>query len=158
MDYLEFEKQFEERRRKIKLPPDCTEGEPTLSAPGAFSWEVEWQIDFPDAKYLRLWEHHAKVKDLHDARREQFSYHYGPIVLNAAGVPDRDSDDPVHIRIDTSGGTVHLHYDNADHIAQDKIVGLDLQMLDMFSFLKAILKHRRTKKPIDKVLSFRVIR
>jgi hypothetical protein len=61
----------------------------------------------------------------------------------------------VDIRIDDVGRPVHLHYEQPDpHHDQSVVKGLELSNLDMFEFLKGIISHRKTKKPLDKVFGF----
>jgi hypothetical protein len=93
------------------------------------------------------------------SRRLQWSYHYGPIQAvdelgNAArGAPD----DPLDLRIDTSGGRVHLHYEKQEpHYYQDKIVGLSLVKVESLDFVKSVLKQRKSGEPFTKVLGFKI--
>lgn len=156
----EYQRQFDDKKEALKIPSDCTEiGDPTFKAPLSHTWLFEWYLVFDDRKYVRLWEHFAKVKGLlMDGRRIQFAFHYGPIVLtDSDGIPEWKADDPVDFRIDTQGGPPNLHYGaRKPHYYQGSIDGLDLGTVDMFVFLKNIFKHRKTGKEIKKIFGFRI--
>lgn len=112
---------------------------------------------FPD-NYIQIREFHQKVAKLQESQRVKFSYHYGPIVqLEKNGIPTWNPSDPVEIRIDNSDQPVHLHYRAQEpHYSQDKVRDLALSDLDMFTFVKAIFRHRKSGHPIHKTLHFRV--
>jgi hypothetical protein len=50
-----------------------------------------------------------------------------------------------------------MHFGAAlPHIGQEKVDGLEMDELDMFSFVRAIFAHRKTGKSLDKILKFRI--
>lgn len=164
---------MEGRQGILALPPDCVVLVPHTSylVRNSVLWTFIWVFHFTsDDRYLRIWEHHDKVAGLiGESRRLQFVYHYGPLtifydagrpVVDEMGVPQYKSSDPVDIRVDNicPGGRPHLHFGGPNpHYQQNQVDGLDLNGLDMFSFITAIFKHREKAVPIEKVLKFRLI-
>lgn len=159
MDYFQYKRWFDENRAKLKLPSDCSEIEPaSFYITNQYVWTFEWHLGFPDPKYIRVWEHHMKWKGLLDSRRTQFAFHYGPVVhRDKDGVPIWQSADLVDLRIDNSEGRPHLHYGAPEpHHLEENVKGLDLEKIDMFTFIKCIFSHRKTGKPIHNLLAFRI--
>ena len=162
-DYPRFKAWFDEEHSKLELPDGCSQiSEPQTTRAHAFSpiWEIEWYLGFADRKYLRVWERYEKVAKLIDiSRRLSFSYHYGLIAKQGPdGIPVRNSDDPVEMRIDNARGIAHMHFNSPEpHIAQANVEGLDLERIDLFTFIRAIFKHRKTGKPVNKTLGFKII-
>lgn len=160
MDYFLFTREFDKAHAKLKLPPDCTEVQPPTTIPwGLCFWKFEWVLVFnTDNKYLRVWEEYSKVTGLLLSRRLRFVLHYGPIVgRDQDGNIIRDDKDPVEIRVDNTRGQAHMHYQAPEpHHPQENVEGIDLEALDKFAFIKAILEHRRTGKPLDRILRFKV--
>lgn len=159
MDVLEYQRQFDSKKEALKIPPDCTEiNDPVFNATFSHTWWFEWYLVFDDKKYVRLWELFERRKGLYGGWRTQFAFHYGPIVsIKPDGTPERNSNDPVDIRFDTDRGSPHMHYKAQDpHLYQDNVDGIDLGKIDMFDFLKGIIKHRKTGKEIDKVFGFKI--
>jgi len=159
VDYFEFKRWFEKHRAALKFPKDCSELEPaTFSVSTLYSWTFEWYLTFFDDKYIRIWEHHNKRKLLYTSRRLQFALHYGPRVAPVSeGIPPYQHNDPVDIRIDNSQRVAHLHYGvPGPHYFQERVEGIILEEFDMFVFVKAVFKHRKSGKPIDKILGFRI--
>jgi hypothetical protein len=159
-DYLQFKRRFDQSHVKLKLPPDCVEQTPpTASNVHLYSWMFDWVVVFnSDNKYLRVRESHDKVGGLAHSRRLGFVFHYGPIVQrDVDGNIVWKSGDPLDIRIDTSGGAVHLHYqDPAPHHPQANVKGLSLNSIDVFKFVRAVLQHRRSGKPLNEILGFQI--
>lgn len=159
MDYLKFKAWFESERSTIQLPSDCTELQPRTKLSGWFVWTFTWYLMFTPDRYLRMSEHYDRWPELiNTSRRTSFAYHYGPVVrVGADGVPERDSADPVDIRIDNARGPAHLHFGSPNpHYQQSEVEGLQLGRVDMFTFLKAILRHRSANCTIEKALGFRI--
>lgn len=159
MDYFEFKRDFDKKRSKLKLPTDCQElMPPSVDVASLYGWSFEWILTFADHKYLRVWEHHSKRPGLQDAARKSFAYHYGPITgQDPEGKLLRANTDPVDIRIDTSPRPVHMHFGAPEpHIQQESVLDLELERIAMFVFLKAILRHRQSRVPINEALGFRI--
>jgi len=161
-DYFAFKRWFEPAHAALKLPPDCTESEggPRLIYSNQYTWVLEWLLVFrnPDS-YIRIREQFAKRSRLALSRRIQFAYHYGPIhKSDEKGMPIRQSDDPLFVRIDNVGLAVHLHPENDPkaHIPQEKIKGLVLEDVDTFDFVKAAFRHRQNGMPIERELGYRI--
>jgi len=159
------------KQSTLVLPVDCAVLVPDTCRPRtSVLWDFIWVFHFTsDNRYLRIWEYHDKVAGLiGESRRLQIVYHFGLLnKFDNAGKPEvdemgplYDSADPVDIRIDNSspGRTPHLHFGGPNpHYQQRQVNGLDLNALDMFSFIAAIFKHREKAVPIEKVLKFRLI-
>ena len=172
MDYLEFTRWVDSKESALVLPSDCAVLVPHTSYHiiNSVLWTFIWVFHFTsDKRYVRIWEHHDKAAGLiGESRRLHFVYHYGPLTkfddvgnpdVDEMGVPRYKSTDPVDIRVDNicPGGRPHLHYGGPNpHYQQHQVDGLDLNVLDMFSFIAAIFKHREKAVPIEKVLKFRL--
>lgn len=159
MDYLEFERQSNREHSSFRPPDDCAEQVgPVLEYSSYFCWTFRWSLIFTDGKYIRIWEHYSKVARLSTSHRSRFALHYGPLSgREADGEPKYAATDPVEIRIDNINNPSHLHWQAPEpHYFQDRIRGLDLGSVDRHFFVKAILNHRRSGKPIDKLLGFRI--
>lgn len=159
-DYFAYKRWFEAGQASLSLPAECVSPDPVLKYSNQYTWTLEWFLTFPDTHtHVRVWETFAKIQALQASRRISFAYHYGPTIrIDAAGMPDGEPSDPVFVRIDDIGGTVHLHPEGrpADHVPQDKISGLVLDQVDLFEFVKAVLRHRGSGKSIEKELRYRV--
>jgi hypothetical protein len=161
-DYSAYKAWFDGEHSKLVLPDDCREVLPPATRRTteiSLVWTLEWILEFADGKYLRVQEHFNKIRGLIGlSRRQAFAYHYGPFSLRGSGgIPERNSNDPVDLRIDTSDGPAHMHFGAPlPHIGQDKVEGLDMESLDMFVFIHGVLAHRKSGKPLDKVLRFRI--
>jgi hypothetical protein len=161
VDYLEYRRLTEASRAHLSLPPDCKDFLPLhYEFTNRYFWTVEWVLKFDDRKHMRLREHYTKIAGLDDSRRKLFSFHYGETVAEEHdGTPISRHDDPVDIRIDNAiTGIPHLHYGlPGPHHQQASIKGkLDLGAVGMFEFVKAILRHRKSRASIEDVLHFRV--
>jgi hypothetical protein len=159
VDYFSFRRSFEAALSKLRLPPDCRQQEPVweITAPPV-GWQVEVFFDFQDQKHIRIWESYDKFAGLQMSRRVQWAYHYGKTEsFDGGGHAMRGQpDDPLDLRIDTCSG-LHLHYQKREpHYAQDEVIGLDLHSLQALSFVRAVIKHRKTGKPFTKVFGFRI--
>jgi hypothetical protein len=161
-EYAKYKAWFDGEYSKIALPADCREIlPPTTRLSNLFStvWTLEWTLGFTDHKYLRVQEHFEKIRGLVGlSQRKAFAFHYGALVAVAAdGTPERAASDPVDLRIDTSYGAAHMHFGNPEpHIAQANVEGLDMEKLELFAFVRAVLDHRKTGKTLDKLLKFRI--
>ncbi len=175
MDYLQFAGWLKSEQESLILPAECRE----LTAAGSINplllqWVFRWAIHFSsDNKYLRIWELHDRVpKMIGMSHRTRFVFHYGPLVrfepsgnpeVDYLGTPRYENSDPVDVRIDTCsrgprGAEAHIHYGApTPHHKQDRVKGLDLATIDMFTFLRAVLRHRETGESLDRVLGFRIL-
>jgi hypothetical protein len=142
------------------LPPDCVESHPLdIVRATPDSWHLRWYLEFSDNKYIRVAERYEKFsKMMGVSRRVNVAYHYGQIVNKGAdGLPGYLGSDPVDIRIDDSCSPIHLHYNSQDpHHSNDSVKGLDLDDMDMFTFVNGIFKHRANKKPLHIVFGFKI--
>jgi hypothetical protein len=161
-DYFVYERWFNERHGALTLPVDCIEAfDPVLRFTNQYTWEVEWILIFTDPKsYVRIHELYAKRAGLYLSRRIRFSYHYGPLIKTlASGLPEWEAADALFVRIDNSNRPPHLHHetDAKDHIPQSRVSGLTLDQVDLFDFVKAALRHRKSGKPIAVELGYAII-
>jgi hypothetical protein len=117
-------------------------------------------LDFStDHKHVRIWESYAKIAGLQMSRRIQWSYHYGfTDAVDEEGRALRGKpDDPLDIRIDTSGGTVHMHYQKQEpHLQQSEIEGLDLRDVQAIDFIRGVIKHRTRGDDFTKIFGFKI--
>jgi hypothetical protein len=159
VDVLEFSRSFDAKIKRLKLPSDAKLQEPDLeSTLPPLTWQIEFFISFTDGSCIRIWELYEKVKGLYDSHRTQWSYHYGAAAREPSGrLRQAAADAPVVVRIDTCGGTEHLHYRAREpHYSPAQIVGLDLKSIDCWQFIKNVLKHRDTGKAVDQVFGVQV--
>jgi hypothetical protein len=161
-DYFAYERWFEKRHDALTLPVDCIEPvDPILKYTSQYTWEMEWILIFTDPRsYVRIRELFAKRAGLSFSRRLKFSYHYGPLIRTAAdGLPEWESSDPVFVRIDNSNRPPHLHQeaDVTDHIPQSRIARLILDQIDLFDFVKAAIRHRKSGRSIAVELGYEII-
>lgn len=159
VDYVQFRAWFDKQRSTVQLPDDCTEIQPPdVKLAGWLVWTFTWYLRFEADRYARLWERYDRWAGMvGESRKISFAYHYGPIMrIDAGGLPQHDSRDPVEVRIDNIGAPAHLHFGSPNpHHPQSAIEGLVLETLDMFTFLRAILRHRSSGCSLDKALGFR---
>ena len=161
MDYLEYKKVVESSLNALRLPPRTSESgdyQFTTAGISVYAWTFEWVVKFSDNKYLRVWEQYARVRGLQESRRVRFSFHYGPIPQdNSNGEIRYTPSDPVDIRIDDYRSPAHLHLGAPlPHYEQRDVIGLNLADLSMIAFIRTVLKHRRTGRPIDKILKLKI--
>jgi hypothetical protein len=159
VDYLEFKARFDQEYSKLKLPEDCTELLNSSVPTSSLVWTFKWYLEFSDGSYIQIKEHYTKkARMIQHSHRAAFNYHYGPVVQRTAdGLPEAASANPVHIRIDTSNSPAHMHLGSPNpHYEQARVENLDMQNLDMFTFIKAVLKHRRTGASFQETLNFRI--
>lgn len=159
LDYFSFRRSFETSLSRLKLPADCTIQEPTwepIDPP--LGWMVTVFFDFTGRMHIRLWENYDKFAGLQMSRRVSWSYHYGQTtVTDAAGrAMQGAANDPVDLRIDTCSG-LHMHYQKQQpHLGQSDISGLALADITAFDFVRAVLRHRKTGKPLTKTFGFKI--
>jgi hypothetical protein len=111
-----------------------------------------------DHKHIRVWESYDKIAGLQLSRRVQWAYHYGfTEKVDEDGRAMRgDPDDPLDIRIDTSGG-IHMHYQKREpHYKQNDIEGLDLRDVHPIEFIRGVIKHRTKGEALTKIFGFRI--
>jgi len=159
-DYSQFRAVVDAQYKALNLPPDCKEILPLeITVATSVSWHVRWYLEFNDNKYIRVAERYQKFAQLIGlSRRIYLALHYSEIVKRGDdGLPGYIASDPVDIRIDDSCGPIHLHYNAPNpHHPNDSVDGLDLDSMDMFTFVKGIFRHRSTKKPLDAIFKFKI--
>jgi hypothetical protein len=160
VDFFSYQKLFEAKLSGLKLPDDCVAHEPAWEVTMApYFWTVEAFFQFVNRKHVRLWESHAKFAGLQESRKIQWAYHYGPTQSSdeAAELEQGAPDDPVDIRIDTCSG-LHLHYGTREpHYDQSRIVGLKLDEIQAWDFVRAVLKHRKSGEKLAAILRFKIV-
>ncbi len=159
-DYSKFRALVDARYKAVTLPADCKEILPLeINVATSVSWHLRWYLEFSDNKYIRVAERYEKFAQMIGlSRRVNVALHYGEIVNRAGdGLPGYLASDPVDIRIDDSCGAIHLHYlAQNPHHPNASVEGLDLDDMDMFTFVNGIFKHRLTKKPLDAIFRFKI--
>jgi hypothetical protein len=159
-DYFAYKRWFETGHEALTLPADCVEPDPVLTYSNQYTWDLVWFLIFADPQaHVRIKENFAKIHGLSKSRRIAFAYHYGPTVRSdSRGMPEGEPSDPVFVRIDNSGQPPHLHHEGnpTDHIPQEHISGLVLDEVDLFTFVKAAFRHRKSGRPIAKELGYRI--
>jgi hypothetical protein len=147
----------------LAIPSDCTETLKLIFTPvNDVAWSSRWYLEFTDGKYIRAVERFQRWPGLTGiAKRMTVAYHYGDIVRrnpddNLPGYLSAGTDQ-VDIRIDNICMPIHLHYQSQNpHIPQSSVIGLDLESVDMFIFVKGIFKHRATKKLLESIFKFKI--
>jgi hypothetical protein len=159
VDLFEFGRNFDAELKRLKLPQEAKLQEPEIeSTLPPLMWQVEFFISFQDGLCIAIWESWDKFAGLQDSRRIQWSYHYGAAARDSSGrLLQSEPDSPVTIRIDTCGGKEHLHYlAREPHYSPSSVLGLDLESVDCWQFIKGVLRHRKTGKPVDQVFGFKI--
>lgn len=133
-------------------------GDPVYVRATLYAWTFEWVLEFSATRYIRVWEQYGRVPGLQESRRVRFAFHYGPITgRDGSGNIVHAFGDPVDIRVDDFNSPAHLHFQGPKpHYYQESVLGLELSNLDMIAFIKAVLRHRKSGKPLDKILKFRI--
>jgi len=174
VSWVRYSREFSEQYDLLKadlLEPGCREccGGPTLKAtdtnyPEAAPFRSEWGIVFSDGYYFRVYESFARMGAPNTGlgKRRHFSFHYGKASdkLDFDGFPEvRKPDTPVaDLRIDLDRhNKPHIHLLSPDHIYQDEVCGYSIQDADMFSFLRAVIEHRRAAKTLPELLGIEVL-
>lgn len=160
MNYLDYKRWFDIESSRLKIPEDCCADKfATFDVTSSTFWTVRGYLTFTDSKYIRIWEHYRKKAGMQDSYRARFVFHYGMCLkFDQDKTPLYESSDPVDIRIDDVHGPVHIHYAGPNpHYPQDQVKGLDLDSVDMFTFITGILKHRKTAKPLSDLLGFELV-
>jgi len=66
-------------------------------------------------------------------------------------------DDPLDIRIDTSGGYLHMHYGKQEpHLKQSDVGGLDLRDVLAIDFIRGVIRHRTRGDEFTKIFGFKI--
>lgn len=122
-------------------------------------WVMQFGIIYSDGMYIRIYEHYRSLSKAAGGggRLQHLSYHYGPASA------ERDEDgfpvkaDECVLRIDNAPNWgKHAHYGGEDHIPEQRLVGLDFDAITPFDFIKAVMMHRKTKRPLHEILGFEV--
>lgn len=145
---------------------DCEFGPFTQGTidPARAPWMLRWWLLFKDNLHIRtteLFERTGNRNIPDEAKRAQFSFHYGPTPVrrDKNGWPRMDRDSPTIIRIDLAPDYAdHIHYAGEDHVPQSRVKGMTILDLDPFQFVEGILRHRRSGESIDKCFGFTVER
>ena len=112
-----------------------------------------------DHKHIRIWERYDKIAGLQMSRRVQWAYHYGfTDNVDEEGRALRGKpDDPLDIRIDTSGGYLHMHYGKQEpHLKQSDVGGLDLRDVLAIDFIRGVIRHRTRGDEFTKIFGFKI--
>ncbi len=158
-DHAKFKSWRESNAQKLKLPPDWKELSCKDTLASELVWKFEWYLSCGPDGYVRIWERYERWPLLIGvSRRASFVYHYGALTgIGKDGNPTYNSKNPVDIRIDNVGRPVHLHFGAPEpHHDQSVVKGLALDELDMFEFLNGIIRHRSSKKSLDKIFGFKI--
>ncbi|MGE5113886.1 MAG: hypothetical protein ACM3JB_23730 [Acidobacteriaceae bacterium] len=158
MTYDQYQARFYATVPLLPLPIDTVVGLPLFASAVPTVWHFKWEIEFKsDGHYIYCREAWSARK-AKPARRYKFSFHYGPgPQRDANGGIIIDPKIPVVLRCDqTSHTPEHIHYLGPDHYEQDRVQGLVIDKIDLFQFVWAVLRHRSTKDPLDKILGFKV--
>jgi hypothetical protein len=163
MTFSEYELWFRNLYNHFSLEAGAQELGPFLrrtAGPAEHHWKVDWVILFADGMHLRLKETYSPraLARGGGGERKHFSYHYGntPASVGPDGFPEPKLSTPT-IRLDHDRFGPHAHFNGQDHLKQDRIQGLQLGSAEMFVFLDAIVEHRKTQRPIDKLLGFTLV-
>jgi hypothetical protein len=158
-DYSKFKAWQESNQQAFNFPADWKELSCVTKQSSLLVWQFEWYLACGADKYVRIWERYERWPTLIGvSRRASFVYHYGLLVrIGKDGIPTYVAKNPVDIRIDNIGRPIHLHFLAPEpHHDQSVVKGLKLEDPDMFDFLKGIVRHRTTAKPLDKVFGFTI--
>jgi hypothetical protein len=132
--------------------------------PASAPFGVDWAVLFEDGNYFRVKETFNRMgrPRVGMGVREHFSYHYGRAHPNvdAEGFPlTQEHDTPVaNLRIDVDRRLdPHIHVNSTDHIPQTRVSGYTIRDADMIAFLKAVIRHRKTKEPLHEILQITIL-
>jgi hypothetical protein len=157
-EYNRYQRELYRRRGELTLPVGCLNQDPLFKKSAHGFWTLEWLLVFPDGYYVRIWEHYNKIKGSSSSVRHAFSFHYGPTEPGRKPGAYRVGG-PVAMRVDKppDGEPTHLHYANpTQHYQQEHVSGLSLDLLEMFDWLGAVLRHREQRRPLNEVLGFQL--
>jgi hypothetical protein len=159
--YTDYKAAFDKARAALAVPADCTARSPSYRVPGDLvdpkSWDFSWWLEFTDNTYVVC--HEIWVVRNAKPVRHFFSFHYGPIVRrDANGKIDRSHSNALVLRICKNGrDPLHLHFKQphpAPHYEQGKVVGLVLEKVDMFQFVKAVFCSKAEGIDLDNAMGF----
>jgi hypothetical protein len=159
--YTDYKAAFDKTRAALIVPADCTIQSPNYRVSGDLvdpkSWDFSWWLTFVDNTYIVC--HEIILCRNGKPLRHYFSFHYGPIVdRDANGKIDRSHSNALVLRICKNGREpLHLHFKKphpAPHYEQGKVVGLVLENVDMFQFVKAVFRSRAEGIDLDKAMGF----
>jgi len=126
---------------------------------------MDWAVFFPDNTFAYVYERWIQLPGPlasigKKGHRQHFSFHYGfaNSLRDKRGIPKRDNVHyPAVIRIDLDKFNPHLHYLGENHVQQDRVVGMTIANADPFTFMRAVLEHRKTRVDFHEILKFEVI-
>jgi hypothetical protein len=159
----EYEAWFEGECNKLALEPGLIIVGPftdACSCPDSPPWDSDFAIIYPDGMYIRVGEYYRQLPKVDGGGgcRQSFKFHYGPCSdsRDSEGFPVFSEEFELRIDIDRLHGR-HIHYEKVDHIPEARLPGLNFDSIDPFKFIRAVEEHRRTLKPLHKILGFMVV-
>ena len=167
MNYAEYVTWLNAQHSLIMLESGCHEIGPIYGCtgrPDSPPWKMDWAVIFPDNYFAYLYERWIQIPGRLAGLgkmgfRQHFSLHYGEAnpTRDRLGIPKRDNVRyPATIRIDHDKYNPHLHFRGEDHIQQNRVVGMTITNSDPFTFMQAVLEHRKTQASFDAILKFEV--
>jgi hypothetical protein len=130
-----------------------------LGNPDSSPWDSGFAIIYPNGMYLRVAEYYRQLPKIAGGGGclEILSYHYGPCTeeRDEDGFPILSKIAELRIDIDPRNGR-HIHYENEDHIPEDRLTGLDFESIAPSEFILAVEEHRKSSKPLCEILGFKV--
>jgi hypothetical protein len=169
MNFPDYVTWLKTQRSLITFEPGCTHIGPLYGAtalPDSPPWKMDWAVLFPnDNKFAYVYERWIQIPGRlagigNLGYRQHFSFHYGPANprRDKLGIPKRDGVHyPPTIRIDLDKYNPHIHFRGEDHLQQTRIVGMAIANSDPFTFMKAVIEHRKAHADFDTILKFEVI-
>lgn len=122
-------------------------------------WALQFAIIYPDDMYIRIYEHYRSLSRASGGggRLQHLSYHYGPVSTerDEDGFPVKVDDCILRIDIDERSKR-HAHYRGEDHIPEKRLIGLNFDVITPFDFIRAVVAHRKTTKPLHEIIGFEV--
>jgi hypothetical protein len=119
-------------------------------------------IIYDDGMYLRVKEFYRQLSrgDGGGGCLDSFAYHYGPCsgAFDPYGFPTMIPAVELRIDMDLASGR-HAHYRKpGEHIPEQRLPGLNFDLIDPFIFIRAVEIHRQnTTKTLPEILNFQVV-
>lgn len=163
MHYTDYERWLEDQHSRCVLESSCTQVGPFCTptvSPNRPPWQMKWAVIFDDGLFLRVTENWLTRKGMGGrGLRHHHSFQYGQANpdRDEEGIPRRSPAYPTIIRIDFDRYGPHLHYRGDDHIPQNRVKGLDIASIEPFTFVQAVMQHRKTGESFEQILNFTII-
>jgi len=169
MYFADYANRLLAEHSSLALGPDVVEIGPLHSPtklPGTPPWNMDWVVRFPDGKQAYLYERWFPARGPSRGgammgQRLAFSFHYGTsgTQVRRNGFPARDkANHPAIIRIDLDKNGPHIHFHGElPHIEQDKVIGMVIEDVDPFDFVRAVIEHRSKNTDFDEIMGFKVL-